>query len=741
MRSCLTQRIFRQIIHNELLPHARYCTFPLSQQCIRVRHHRTSLPLNPQRRSIFGFSRKPKRQPKPASYETGLEPMVQLDRMLSIGARPPPPAELGQAFVDFFRAKQRNDLPVEGSQAQHAVTTFLYLQRYYGTDDNLGLGSDELRTALSVLSRNRTDSEHETHNKLARLVFEELKRRRNKSPDSEGATEPFHTDLSHFIQILSHYDDALYARDLVENYWDSHLKSETTSPWTQVLRGLIREKRTEELEKTVDMMQTYKVPFDGRIRHAIITYYELYDGNFEQIKKWYEHPITVSQGNRPLGEHTDLTMLRLCISRNELEWGDKIMESLLERNPDSNKAWNVIFQWAAAKGKGVDEIERMMNVMVRRNENKEDLRPDMDTINGLIRFANSKGDPYTAERYVALGQKWGFQPNVQTYLLQLEYRIEVKDLDGAMTAYNHLRGEEMAENEDIPLLNKLIVAQVEWKRQNFELVMGLVEDLIDRRARFEPETVCALSVLHLQRREMDDLLDLLNTHAFHYGSDQRASIRDVLLNHCRDPSTSTAQAWDTYKIVRQVFAETEIPIRVMLMKEFFARNRSDMATHVFGHMRQQINKSQRPTIDTYVACLEGLAKSGDLASLETVHNMVKLDSEIEPNTRLYNALMLAYTGCDSAQHAQQFWDDIAHSREGPTYSSIQIAFQACERSPFGERKARDIWARLRRFDIEVTREIYAAYIGALAGQGLFDECVRLIDNAEKETGWKVDALM
>jgi ubiquitin-like modifier-activating enzyme ATG7 len=162
------------------------------------------------------------------------------------------------------------------------------------------------------------------------------------------------------------------------------------------------------------------------------------------------------------------------------------------------------------------------------------------------------------------------------------------------------------------------------------------------------------------------------------------------------------------------------------MHEFFNRRRTDMGIHVFGHMRQSQVKERRPTADIYVECFSGIAKSPDLKSLEIVHNMLKLDSQVEPNTRLYNALMLAYTACGEPHGALEFWDEIIHSREGPTYNSIQIALSACAVAPFGDRDARKIWERLQQFDIAVTKEIHEAYINALAGNGLMAEAKDLV---------------
>ena len=668
--------------------------------------------------------------------------MVLSDR-LSMRARAPPSQQLAQAFVDFFHAKQNAALALADVQAQYALETFRHLQTTYTEVPDFGIKNEELRMALSMLElvTDNNDNQFKAHNALARAIFEELKKRRETVTDDAEPPLSFYQDLLPFVQVMARLNDALYARDLVEKYWETCLEPGGVGarPWPRILRGLIRENRGEELQKTIGIMQKYNIPFSKQVNEVVTVFYAAEQADMEMTKKWYRHPIT---NPGPSTAYTDAAVLKLCISQNELEWGDPIVRSLVEKGPKQKEILDVVLQWAAAKGGSVDEIERMMKVMVRRGEESEFKSSfDIENINGLVELANSRYDPYTAERYVALGQNWGFLPNARTYLLQLEYRIKVGDLGGARTAYARLRAEGPVDSEDLPLLNKLIVALCSEKPQKYDAVMGLVEDLGERKARFEPETLAALSLLHLQRGEMEDLVDLLNTHAFHYGLDQRAMISKVLVSHILDLNTSTSRAWDTYNILRQTFSEIDISTRTSLMQHFFTRERSDMATHVFGHMRQQQIKSLRPTISAYVACLSGIAKAGDLESLGIVHNMMKLDTEIEPNTQLYNALMLAYTDCGEPLTAQGFWEDIVHSREGPSYASIQIALMACEKVAFGERVARDIWGKLKRFEIEVTREIYAAYVGSLAGHNLFGECVKLINDAEKEARYKPDALL
>ncbi len=747
MRSHLTRHVFRQIVYYTLYSDTRCCARSLVQSDLRG--HDVVRRISNDQRFLFGFSRKAPRTPKPVNLDPGFGLMLELKQMLSMGTRPPPPEELAKAFNDFFQARLTASIPLEDVQVQHAITTFTHLRDTFDQVEGFGLADEDLRVALGALghslalhaknlSLNLEKSRN--NNQLAKLLFEELKQRRRIELERQEVRVqvPLAEDLLPFIRTLSFSGDSLYARDIAESHWDTDLVSHGRLPWLQILEGFAREENGKELERTVEILHNYKIPFDSLVHQSITLFYVRRD-DMETTKRWYEHPRSDPQ--RPTA-YTDASVLRLCIRKNELEWGDPIFKSLLERNPQTRDEWNMIFQWAAAKGKGVDEIERMMKVMIRRNEeNGKTIHPNIETINGLVELANLKNDPYTAERFIALGQKWGFEPDAETYLLQLDYRIKIGDLDGARAVYTKLQTQDIAENKDAPLINRLIVALSAEKLQAFETIMGLVEELNERKLRFDPATVAALTKLHLQRGEMHDLVDLLHTHTFQYGVDQRASIRDIFVEFCLDRSNSTAMAWDAYSILRQIFAETDVEIRTKLMNEFFRRRRSDMACHVFGHMRQQPAGDGRPTIDTYVSCFEGIAKSGDLESLETVHNMWKLDSEIEPNTRLYNSLMLAFTGCDEPRRALEFWTDIFHSREGPTYNSIQIALRACEAAPFGDRQARDIWTRLKRFEIEINRETYAAYIGALAGQALFTECTNIVDEAEKEIGYKPDALM
>jgi hypothetical protein len=456
-----------------------------------------------------------------------------------------------------------------------------------------------------------------------------------------------------------------------------------------------------------------------------------------------ERPVRVRTPDRLIAYWLS-RVLEWCLANEELELGHKVVRRSLGNDPPK-QVWDAVFVWAAGTGKGADEINRMFDVMEASNKtkaNRDEWRlPDVHTINDLVKYAVSKNDPYLAERFIALGQARGIEPDSWTYVLQMQYRLNVNDIDGALIAYKNLQATDISTKDDGPTVNKLVVALCKSKRHDFDTIMNVAADLSDRKMRFEAVTVSRLALLHLGRDELHDVIDLLNTHSFHFSAAERESIRDSIVEYCVDPATTTPRAWDAYCILRNIFDETPRTQRTQLMEDFFRRDRPDMAVHVFNAMRAHSRSDTYPNTDTYVSAFLNAAKIRDLESLEVIHNQLKLDYNIDPTTYLRNALIIGYTGCGQPRRGLSQWDDIVASKEGPTYNSIHIALRACERSPFGDIKARDIWAKLRRMKIDLDQSMWASYAGALVGNGDTTNAISTIEQAEKENEVNIDAFL
>ncbi|KAI9796566.1 MAG: hypothetical protein M1825_000609 [Sarcosagium campestre] len=737
MPSLLTRHVFRRILSNQPYVHhprpTRYCALIAASTLVTPRHG-LCRGRQPQRRCLFGFPSKPPRYLKPPDLDPGLDKMEDLYTMIKLRCRPPPADELVKAFKAFFKARRQAKGPLQELQAERAAVTFRHLQEHNATKPGFGLSDEDLYNALEALT-NIAHGSPAMYKDFATHLFEETCRRRKEAAGEDDAVGV--QNLAPYVTILCQTSSPVEARTLLEK----HCRADTSLPvrrlWTRVLRGMTEQRAEGELVKTLDMMKENGIPFDANV-HEVMTVYHALDDNVDATKHWYAHPI---DGNESPAYHTHTQVLKFCIRNHQLDWGDSVFKTSVDSVLDK-KAWDVMLQWAAAWGKGVDEIERMMGIMVRANESDGSVRPDIDTINGLVGFANARNDAYAAERFVALGEKLNLKPNARTYILQMSYRLHVGDVDGARAAYHNLQSEEVEEGEDLPAINRLVRSLCSAKSPHAEAIGHIMADLESRGARLEPRTVSALCLHKLSVGDILDAHDLLQAHVFHFSEAERDALTDDLVRFIFDRSYKTSRAWDTYTLLREVFPNMPVATRTEIMLYFFSRRRPDMAVHTFGHMRQHLQPDIRPRLETYIACLDGIGRAGDLEGLEMVHNMLKLDVNIEPCTRLYNALMIAYTGCGFGWRAVEFWEDIANSAEGPTYNSIVIALKACfAKKPYGEREATGIWTRLRDLDVQVTSDIAASYLAVLGKNEKWDEARQVMDRMEQDTGLKLDALM
>lgn len=798
MPAHLTRLVIRRILSNEPIVY-RDCLRRRANAFLRPHSQRIPRSSYTQTRSFFGFSREPARQVKDADFTPGLEKMMELNRSQAENSRPPQPLVLSSAFKDLISSKQDRREYLSDVEASHALNTFRHLRK---TSLQLENGAEEtpvmpgrstLEVALSMLSA-RECQRSEAHLALAEEMFQYIEAKRAVNPKQPGAYSlPVAKNFIKLVGIMCFHGQPLRARDLlVEKYkthgWEAQ-ESVMSAPWHRILEALYKQENEVEAQRSLEIMQ--ELGFLGYVMTTHLVRIHAERGDLERTKKYYEEAVNMQNKDGVLPGATYQATLKCCLQHKEYDWGQSVVRAMLEKlewiyerdipvKDLPKEMWDSLFLWAAASGKGVDEVDRMMNIMVRKSfPDGTSISPDINTFNRLIEWCMSQKQPYFAERYIALGLKWGVHPNADTYNLQIMYRLSGGDIDGARASYKLLLAEDCPKQEDVAAANKLIQAMCTSQKYNFNTIMALVEDLNERKARFEPETVSVLSLLHLQRNELHDVIDLLHTHAFHFSEEARLKIADKLVALILDRKhSSITRAWDTYIITHSIFTELLRETRTNIMREFFARGRADMACHVFAHMRELQHPNTKANADTYVAVLTGIAEfamprqvapspaaaaATDISNeraldadadaeddreaectslLAAVHTAMKLDLDIDPSTRLRNALMLAYTACAQPARAWTFWEDIINSREGPSYNSIPIAFRACERMVVGgEEHAKALWARLRNMDVEVSKGMLAGYVGALAGNQCVEEAKEAVMGAEREFGWRADGFL
>lgn len=739
MRSHLNRVVFRKLLASEPIAY-RGCLLRPSQYNVDSLPHLHALP-RAQRRSFFNIFRKPQRATSEPKMPPGLDKMMEYTKMERLHARLPPPDHVLGAVKAFMHYKEagKTARPIQDVQAQHLLRSLLYLSQ---CQELANITIPTLRSWLLVIAQ-PAHRDSAIHREIATFLYHEISKLRSQAGSSLA-----NSDFRVYVLAMSHTGGSLTARDT----FLQHIKARTpsicdsdllhASVWKNILKGFAAEANEAELLRSFQIMNEHAINFDHDWAYHIITRFYASQQSMEKALEWY-NKSRKQEGLQSNQETLQEELIQLSLKASHLELGQTVIRDITAGTP-TKLQWDLILEWAAGTGKGADEIDRMMGVMERSNQTLPEAEwriPDTTTLNRLVKVAVDRKDPYLAERFISLGRSRNIQPDALTLIYQMQYRLVVKDVDGALTVYKHLQSQDLSANQDIPVVNELIRAMCTSGRQDFESIMNVAADLSDRQARFDPATVSALAVLHLSRDEIHDVIDLLNTHVYGFDAAGRASVQNTFIEYCLKPSATTAQAWDAYIILKQVFDDTTREQRVVIMNEFFRRQRPDMAVHVFNHMRAHTRYDVIPTIETYVQCLSGIGHLKDEESLEVVHNQLKLDFNIEPNTYLNNALMQTYTACGSPRTALGFWDEIASSREGPNINSIHLAMRACEDAPWGDEKARKIWLKLSRTGIELDQSLWASYAGALVGNGNVEGAINLLEEAHVQQGLDMDTLV
>lgn len=692
-----------------------------------------------QRTFFNALFQKPPREVRQPEYEPGwMQIMVWRSRMLD-SLRPPPRRELVEAWKKLMQSKLKRRVPLNSTQALQCRRLLEYLAEPSNPEQQVKpLSSADLSMARQVLLDIEPLERTQNHLDLAKALHAVW-----SSGNFTGKTRSPELQWAYFVKSLCRFGGSQEALQMMYSKWSDPAYAEYLDKEDRlveaVARGLSREGRETELVKLVEYAEHHGVPYDAGTQAVMVEFFAKRD-RVPETQHWLSKPITQS--------YSQVEVYRTVASfamRNGLQdWAMPLFLELGQSQP-KKKYWDVLSQATLLVGKGLGEVDTMMSHMVDRNGA---LSPDIHTLNGLLRVAVETKDATLGEEVLALGAAKGLAPNGETYLILLQMRLATGNVAGAQAAYEQVKYLEPWNNESRPwlfdeyreLLSQYLVFLSCQSPPDFKLILALLEAVEEEQILLDPETVATLCLRFLENDQHFEVMDILSVHSFLYSEAQREVVQNAFITFCLDHHTSTSRAWGAYQLLHQFFQDTSFERRSRLIDAFFDRKRPDMASHVFGHMRQHRNKSYHPKMDTYIRCLEGFARYPDAEGLGMVHNMLKMDTTIQPTTKLYTAMMLAYTACDKPLAALDFWNEITLSRDGPSYASLEAVFWTLERKPGGDRKAREIWERIERMDLELPPAVYNAYIGAVAGSGNEKEVRSLIMNMASFVGTEPNAM-
>ncbi|KAM0502664.1 hypothetical protein ACHAP8_003494 [Fusarium lateritium] len=685
------------------------------------------------------FSKAPReiRQPE---FEPGWQQiMIWRSRMLD-NLRPPPPQELVQAWKSFFEGKLSSRRPLNGTQAMQCSRLLPYLvaQRQFPFSAKIEIA--DVINALNVLCRLRPRERTTEHLNLANALwtaFEDPRMHEKPGWATRGGL------WCTFIEVLCLYGGSKEALQMIYDKKDEVMQycdKKTKNPILWMCQGLAREGHEEDLVNFVNWAQENGYPFEKHIQRVLVNFFAERD-RVEETKYWFEKPI--SSGTR---SHLVIPLVAHFAARNNLE--DWVIPYFLEIGDMLNKKpekhyWDSLLQAILIIGKGLPEVEKMMS---RMESSHESFKSNTATINSLLRAGLELKDMLLVEEILSIAADKGIPIDGESHLILMEMRLEAGYIPGVHAAYKKVTHHEPWHvKPDLwwdfgRLVNNFMMTLTTQTTANFKLIGEIVEMCEENQVLLEPSTVASLCIRLLENEKHYEVMDILSVHAFQFSAAERETIQEAFTNFCTDLKTSTSRAWNGYQILRQFFQDLSFDHRVQLMESFFDRKRPDMASHVFGHMRQHRNNDYHPNRETYITFFEKFSRCPDDEPLEIVHNMLKMDTTVVPNTKLYTSLMLAYASCGKSSQAMDFWQSITASAEGPSYASLEAVFWALERTPRGSIHSHLIWKRIESMEVDVPGSVYNAYVGAVAGSGELEKVQDMLIRMSVVTGHEPDAM-
>lgn len=653
--------------------------------------------------------------------------MTDLKRSFEDKSRAPPNHTLTKAFQLFFATRVEDPGVINLFQAQLLSMTWKHLKAQQEELDDQEwhdvFSVESLERVLFVLSQAESLPEsRDTILKIARFAYLEL-----CADHGLGANSISRPALLVYINLLSVNGCPEEARHVILKF-RGQLRGSKPSPWLTVLKGFAMNDDRRQLRRITEDLAEYDIKFD-QASHEELVNLLIEQGLFNAARTAYT--CLISEKTEPSIANR-VAVIKSAILNSETAWAKPIFESL-PKEPEP-RTLGVTLLWDAVHGGATAVAERVKSWTAVNPQLMDDIT--ITVLNDLLQYANAMHHPQLAADFVELGSQWGLVPNEQTYLLQLESYVQAGNVEQTLKLLEEQVDPNSLARENLPLANQLIIMLClsEQKDTLFGQISSLLDPLFQDSVRLEPGTVAALTRMLLHRYDWEAVSELLRPRLGTYDNAGKQVIRTAITDFILDPRQKDSDVWSAYELLKLAFPETGVSVRTEIMSSFFDRQRSDLAVLVFGHMRQADDLNRRPKPDTYARCFQGIARNSDTTNLELVHNMLKLDLEVELTTRIRNGLMLAYASCEKPRKSMQIFRQILQSDEGPSYKTIALFFKVCEKHPNGAQEALKMMKKVKKLEITVDRRLYTAYIEAVAAQCEFDLATEAIDTMQAEIG-------
>ncbi|OAX82300.1 hypothetical protein ACJ72_03356 [Emergomyces africanus] len=727
MRSYLSQRTFRAILENKPYTHLRCRQRP----AVSSRASQCHCLYKIQRRYLFGF---PAVSPdtvaqaetkKGRHVDFGGHRMRELMEALEEKSQSTPDT-IAKAFSSFIQHRLENPTTITAAQAKFLLWAWEYLDGAIKVNQSADLDQNiaQPEDILNALSRSQWEPYARNNvNALAKSAFQKV----CSQLGPETGANPSREVLYPYLHILASTGEFRDALQVIENYRPSVLKSAGIKPWIPVAKGALKE-GPDELNMVLKHMKQNDIQLDQK-SHEMLTVAAANQPVAFTSKFIYEYKI--NNRLQPTLAAT-LATATAMIWHGKAGWARDLL-TVPRRNP-TPEVRDAVLLLAVKKGQGADVVDKKLADLCTINP---DLKSTLTitTFNKLLEFKVIKREYDGIDDLVSLAKAWGLEPDAFTGMSRVSARLHAGDIPGAMCLWEELDLGEVTEGNNNVTLWNIIMRQLCLAAQadpDDETVLAFIDRLLESDCPLEATTLEEICRMLLLRHDLEGISELLKPFVSSCSIPGLSQVLKPFAQFIADQKESAETSWEVHELLTRAVPYAPVGFWTNTMKQFFKRGRPDLACLAFGHMRKKVNPQDRPTAQTYAICLHGLAKTGYAEGIFLVHNMLKLDVEVQWTRTLLHKLMAAYISCGDPEQAMEFFRVILHSEEGPSYYSITLFFRACATYRKGLQEATQMVEKLKSLNIPLNRRAYNNYIRVLSTHGELERATEAISAMRAE---------
>lgn len=614
-----------------------------------------------------------------------------------------------------------------------------------------------VRAALTALSNLRNGSVS-VESAFPRTMFTDIPsvwRDHWESQDFENIFEflKWHGAFEESIALMSYIHQSKLPRD----------EAPHGDCWTRIIESLIigpEADADKKARKAWELMQKYETTPTTSTFNILFKALAPFPDSFNFIFKIYTDQMLLS--DYPSNQATFCHLLEAHMaqppSSHIIEAGNRIFEELQRYSAMSSKdsvVWTSISKWMLFRGESLRSIKHRLyeqdaatarlpdsaNMSLSPSGNPQFRSLMSSTLHELVQLALRLGQAETANKiYEDFYPAMGVSPDVSTDEIRLEALLQMHNARAAKALYEDLRleGHQLPSDAVVRLIHELTEADPPLPVE----AQAVFFDLLDARQCPSEALSTAFAMVTSVLLRIGDFPRLRQT-LLDRNIDRVPNWRNTLSSIALELLSNPKMIWleqllPVYHITQRWAAHTiTLSHRHNLMHKLISHGRTDLGLELFHDMRH--SDISQPTHDTYLIMLSGCAKTRDARTLEHIHNALRLDSSVEPDTSIFNALMLAYNRARLPEKALAIWEVLSQSAKLPDVETASLALHACVSLPrYGLIRAREIWTFMEDNEIHPTSSSYAALLSVFASVGKWDGILGLLERMDRR---QVDAMV